>query len=87
MIQAFKIKLIEELQDYEVKSVFETERLQDYICLKGRVTRLQERKNYKSLSKGERAILDFRTEPYFWTWNLDLNSRPAFCLQSLSCYR
>ena len=53
MIQALKIKLFEELQDYEVKSVFETERLQDYICLKGRVTRLQERKNYKSLSKGE----------------------------------
>ena len=33
--------LPEELQDYKVKSVFETERLQDF-CLKGRVTRLQE---------------------------------------------
>ena len=32
----------EELQDYKVKSVFEIERLQDYICLKGRVTGLQE---------------------------------------------
>ena len=50
--------LSEELQDYKVKSVFETERLQDYVCLKGRVTGLQERKDYKSLSKGERAILD-----------------------------
>ena len=54
LIQALKIKLFEELQDYKVKSVLETERLQDYICLKGRVTRLQEKKDYKSLSKGER---------------------------------
>ena len=54
LIQALKIKLFEELQDYKVKFVFETERLQDYIYLKGRVTRLQEKKDYKSLSKGER---------------------------------
>ena len=53
LIQALKIKLSEELQDYKVKIVLETERLQDYICLKGRVTRLQERKDYKSLSEGE----------------------------------
>ena len=32
--------LSEELQDYKVKFFLETERLQDYICLKGRVTRL-----------------------------------------------
>ena len=54
LLQALKIKLSEELQDYKVKSVLETERLQDYICLNGRVTRLQEKKDYKSLSKGER---------------------------------
>ena len=52
LIQALKNKtLSEELQDYKVKSV---KGLQDYICLKGRVTRLQEKKDYKSLSKGER---------------------------------
>ena len=54
LIKALKIKLSEELQGYKVKFVLETERLQDYICLKGRVTRLQEKKDYKSLSKGER---------------------------------
>ena len=42
LIQTLKIKLSEELQDYKVKSVFETESLQDYIWLKGRVTGLQD---------------------------------------------
>ena len=52
----YKLKnktLFEELQDYKVKAVLETERLQDSIRLKGRVTRLQERKEYKGLSKRE----------------------------------
>ena len=31
LIQTLKIKLSEELQDYKVKSVFETERLQDSV--------------------------------------------------------
>ena len=31
LIQALKIKLSKELQDYKVKSVFETERLQDSV--------------------------------------------------------
>ena len=53
LIQALKIKLSEELQDYKVKTVLETKRLQDYICLKGRVTGLQKGKDYKSLSEGE----------------------------------
>ena len=44
LIQALKIKLFEELQDYKVKSVFETERLQDCIYLKGRVIGLQDYK-------------------------------------------
>ncbi len=35
MIQALKIKLPEELQDYKVKSVFETERLQDSVWREG----------------------------------------------------
>ena len=46
LIQALKIKLSKELHDYKIKIVFETERLQDYICLNGRVTGLQERKDY-----------------------------------------
>ena len=52
----YKLKnktLFEELQDYKVKAILEIERLQDSIRLKGRVTRLQERKEYKSLSKRE----------------------------------
>ena len=68
LIQALKIKLFEELQDYKVKSVLETERLQDYICLKGRVTRLQEKKDYKSLSKGERESYLFSR---IGTWKLE----------------
>ena len=40
LIQALKIKLSKELHDYKVKTVFEIERLQDDICLKGRVTRI-----------------------------------------------
>ena len=48
LIQALKIKtLSEELQDYKVKSV---KGLQGYIW---RVTRLQERKDYKNLSEGK----------------------------------
>ena len=63
--------LAEELQDYKVKIVLEIERLQDYICLKGRVPGLQERKDYKSLSKGEReGYLLSRVGT--WTWELDL---------------
>ena len=31
LIQVLKIKLFEELQDYKVKSVLETERLQDSV--------------------------------------------------------
>ena len=68
LIQALKIKLFEELQDYKVKSVLETESLQDYICLKGRVTRLQEKKDYKSLSKGERESYLFSG---IGTWKLE----------------
>ena len=72
--------LSEELQDYKVQSIFETKRLQDYVCLKGRDTRLQERKDYKSLSKGERAIfflgLELKFEPRNWTFNLDLYFEP-----------
>ena len=68
LIKALKIKLSEELQGYKVKSVLETERLQDYICLKGRVTRLQEKKDYKSLSKGERESYLFSG---IGTWKLE----------------
>ena len=61
----------EELQDYKVKSVFETKRLQDYICLKGRVTGLQEsfqRREGYLLS----GILDLNFGPLTWTLILDL---------------
>ena len=71
LIWALKIKLSEKLQDYKVKIVLEIERLQDYICLKGRVTGLQERKDYKSLSKGEgESYLLSRVGT--WTWELNL---------------
>ena len=40
-----------------------SERLQDYVCLKGRVTRLQKMKDYKSLSKREKAIFFLDFEP------------------------
>ena len=63
--------LAEELQDYKVKIDLEIERLQDYICLKGRVTGLQERKDYKSLSKGERESY-LLSRVGTWTWELDL---------------
>ena len=46
LIQALKIKLSEELQDYKVKSVFETKKLQDSGWREGLLY-------YKSLSKGE----------------------------------
>ena len=67
--------LSEELQDYKVKSVFETERLWDTIWREG----LQD---YKSLSKGEseRAILDLNFEPLFWTLKLDMSSVFGVCL-------
>ena len=68
LIKALKIKLSEELQGHKVKSVLETESLQDYICLKGRVTRLQEKKDYKSLSKGERESYLFSG---IGTWKLE----------------
>ena len=81
MIQALKIKtLSEELQDYKVKSV---KGLQDYICLReglqdykrGRITKvfLRERESYLG--------------PKTWTLEMDLESEPVFCLQSLSIYR
>ena len=35
LIQALKIKLFEELQDYKVKSVLETKRLQDFVWREG----------------------------------------------------
>ena len=66
--------LSKELQDYKVKSIFEIERLQDYICLKGRVTRLQERKDYKNLFKGETAILDLNFGLENWTYLLSSES-------------
>ena len=49
--------LSKELQDYKVKSIFEIERLQDSVLREG----LQD---YKSPSKGERAIffLEFGLE-------------------------
>ena len=82
MIQSFENKILsEELQGYKVKSVFETIRLQDYICLKGKVTRLQDRKDYKSLSKGEWAIfeplrLDLEFGPS--NWSCPLSSESVF---------
>ena len=57
LIQALKIKLSEELQDYKVKFVFETEMLQDSVWREGlqdyKITREE---GLQSLSKGERAI-------------------------------
>ena len=61
--------LSEELQDYKVKYAFETERLQDYVCLKGRVTRLQKRGRITRvfLREGEGYLLSrnwtFKFEP------------------------
>ena len=56
--------LSEKLQDYKVKYVFETERFQDKVY-NGKVIRLQERKDNKSLSQGEGKAVFF--EPLFWT--------------------
>ena len=51
LIQSLKIKtLSEELQDYKVKSI---KGLKIISIWKGRVTRLQEGKDYKSLSEGK----------------------------------
>ena len=67
--------MFEELQDYKVKSVKGYKIISIW---KGRVTRLQERKLYKSLCKGEgeRAILDLSFESENWTGNLDLKLGP-----------
>ena len=51
-LTSLKIKLSEELQDYKVKTVLENWKVTIF-CLKGRFTGLQERKDYKSISKGE----------------------------------
>ena len=51
-IQALKKKkLSEKLQDYKVKLSLKLKVTR--FCLKGRVIGLQERKDYKNLSKGE----------------------------------
>ena len=56
LIQALKIKLSEELQDYKVKIVLETERL---FCLREGLEDYKKRGELQSLSRGrKRAILD-----------------------------
>ena len=77
LTQALKIKLSEELQDYKVKSVLETERLQDSVWREGLQDYkiLSKGKDYKSLFGGRESYLG----PKLWTskfelenWNLEL---------------
>ena len=74
-------KLLSLLQDYEIKSVFE--RLQDYVCLSGRVIRLQKRGRITRVFLREREGYLLSTLVKF----LDLKFGPVFCFRSLSFYR
>ena len=53
LIQALKIKLSEELQDYKVKIVLETERL---FCLSEGLEDYKKGENYKVFLEGEREL-------------------------------
>ena len=53
LIQALKIKLSEELQDYKVKIVLETERL---FCLREGLEDYKKWENYKVFLEGEREL-------------------------------
>ena len=60
--------LSEELQDYKVKSIFETERLQDSVLREG----LQD---YK---RGMITRVLLREKGLSFFWNLDLRIKPQF---------